>query len=133
MKKHNIGRISMLIVLLNVIFGLIYLADKNGVGLSNSTSDGTTQEVVEKQQMQIFADTTVDGEYITMLENIISDQKFSKDDIAIVMSYEWYLTDNINIAGADRYFIKDGEIVIFAADDNFITYVNDVLSEIVSS
>lgn len=129
-RARNIGRISILIVILNVIFGLVYLADKNGAGFQTEP----TQQVVEEEvrtEMVIFADATVDGEYITMLENIISDQRYTKEDLSTVRSYEWYLTDNLNIAGADKHFIKDGEIVIFAADDNFVTYVNDILSEVV--
>ena len=132
-RRHNIGRISILIILVNVIFGLIYFADKNDMGLSNHAEVETeVQEIVEKQSMQIFTDATVDGEYITMLENIISDQRYAKEELAVISSYEWYLTDNLNIAGQDMYFINDDKIVIFAADDNFVSYVNGILSEIVS-
>lgn len=130
MRRKNIGRISALIIILNAIFLLVYLADKNGAGFQTEP----TQQIVEEEvrtSMLIYTDETVGGEYITMLENIISDQRYTKEDLSTVRSYEWYLTDNLNIAGADRHFIKDGEIVIFAADDNFITYVNDILSEIV--
>lgn len=128
MRKHNIGRISVLVIFLNAIFLLVYLADKNGVGLQSET----TQQVVEEEvqtELIIYMDETVGGEYVTMLENIISDQKqsFSEEDLSIIRSYEWYLTDNINIASAERYFIKDGEIVIFAADDDFVTYINAAL------
>lgn len=132
-RARNIGRISALILFLNAIFLLVYLADKNDVGLK---SEPTQQvEVVEEEvqtEMIIYMDETVDGEYVTMLENIISDQKFKNEDISTVRSYEWYLTDNINIAGADRYFIKDNEIVIFAADDDFVTYVKDILDVIIT-
>lgn len=130
MRKHNIGRISVVIIFLNIIFVLIYLADKNGVSLQNSTETTEVEEVVQAD-MQITMDETVDGEYITMLENIISDKKYSNEELAAVKAYSWYLTDNIN--NSSNYIISDDEIVIYAADDNFVTYVNDVLSHIITA
>lgn len=130
MRKHNIGRISAFIIFLNIIFGLIYLADKNGVSLQNSTETTEVEEVVQAD-MQITMDETVDGEYITMLENIISDKKYSNEELAAVKAYSWYLTDNIN--NSSNYIISDDEIVIYAADDNFVNYVNDVLSHIITA
>lgn len=131
MKKHNIGRISAFIVLLNIIFALIYLADKNGISLQNRTE--TEVEEVVQSDMQITMDETVDGEYITMLENIISDKKYSNEELAAVKAYSWYLTDNINNLNNSNYTISDDEIVIYAADDNFVNYVNDVLSHIITA
>lgn len=130
MRKHNIGRISAFIIFLNIIFALIYLADKNGVSLQNSTETTEVEEVVQAD-MQITMDETVDGEYITMLENIISDKKYSNEELAAVKAYSWYLTDNIN--NSSNYIISDDEIVIYAADDNFVNYVNDVLSHIITA
>lgn len=133
MKRHNIGRISAFIVLLNVIFALIYLADKNGISLQNRTE--TEVEEVVQANMQITMDETVDGEYITMLENIISDKKYSNEELAAVKAYSWYLTDNINNLNNSNsnYTISDDEIVIYAANDNFVNYVNDVLSHIITA
>ena len=131
MRRHNIGRISAFIIFLNIIFGLIYLADKNGVSLQNSTETTEVEEVVQAD-MQITMDETVDGEYITMLENIISDKKYSNEELAAVKAYSWYLTDNINNLNNSNYTISD-EIVIYAADDNFVNYVNDVLSHIITA
>lgn len=130
MRKHNIGRISVVIIFLNIIFVLIYLADKNGVSLQNSTETTEVEEVVQAD-MQITMDETVDGEYVTMLENIISDKKYSNEELAAIKAYSWYLTDNIN--NSNNYIISDDEIVIYAADDNFVTYVNDVLSHIITA
>ena len=131
-RRHNVGRIPILIILANVIFGLIYFANNNDIFPSNTVEVETEiEEIVEKQSMQIFTDITVDGEYVTILENIISDQRYAKEELAVISSYGWYLTDNLNVAGQDMYSINDSEIVIFAADDNFINYVNDILSEIV--
>lgn len=130
MRRHNIGRISAFIIFLNIIFCLIYLADKNGVSLQNSTETTEVEEVVQAD-MQITMDETVDGEYITMLENIISDKKYSNEELAAVKAYSWYLTDNIN--NSSNYIISDDEIVIYAADDNFVNYVNDVLSHIITA
>lgn len=130
MRKHNIGRISAFIIFLNIIFVLIYLADKNGVSLQNSIETTEVEEVVQAD-MQITMDETVDGEYITMLENIISDKKYSNEELAAIKAYSWYLTDNIN--NSNNYIISDDEIVIYAADDNFVTYVNDVLSHIITA
>lgn len=130
MRRHNIGRISAFIIFLNIIFVLIYLADKNGVSLQNSTETTEVEEVVQAD-MQITMDETVDGEYITMLENIISDKKYSNEELSAVKAYSWYLTDNIN--NSNNYIISDDEIVIYAADDNFVTYVNDVLSHIITA
>lgn len=130
MRKHNIGRISVVIIFLNIIFVLIYLADKNGVSLQNSTETTEVEEVVQAD-MQITMDETVDGEYITMLENIISDKKYSNEELAAIKAYSWYLTDNIN--NSNNYIISDDEIVIYAADDNFVNYVNDVLSHIITA
>lgn len=130
MRKHNIGRISAFIIFLNIIFVLIYLADKNGVSLQNRTETTEVEEVVQAD-MQITMDETVDGEYVTMLENIISDKKYSNEELSAVKAYSWYLTDNIN--NSSNYIISDDEIVIYAADDNFVTYVNDVLSHIITA
>lgn len=130
MRKHNIGRISEFVIFLNIIFVLIYLADKNGVSLQNSTETTEVEEVVQAD-MQITMDETVDGEYVTMLENIISDKKYSNEELSAVKAYSWYLTDNIN--NSSNYIISDDEIVIYAADDNFVTYVNDVLSHIITA
>ena len=130
MRRHNIGRISAFIIFLNIIFVLMYLADKNGVSLQNSTETTEVEEVVQAD-MQITMDETVGGEYITMLENIISDKKYSNEELAAVKAYSWYLTDNIN--NSSNYIISDDEIVIYAADDNFINYVNDVLSHIITA
>lgn len=132
MRRHNIGRISAFIIFLNIIFGLIYLADKNGVSLQNSTETTEVEEVVQAD-MQITMDETVDGEYITMLENIISDKKYSNEELAAVKAYSWYLTDNINNLNNSNYAISNDEIVIYAADDNFVNYVNDVLSHIITA
>lgn len=131
MKRHNIGRISAFIIFLNIIFVLIYLADKNGISLQNRTE--TEVEEVVQADMQITMDETVDGEYITMLENIISDKKYSNEELATVKAYSWYLTDNINNLNNSNYTISDDEIVIYAADDNFVNYVNDVLSHIITA
>jgi hypothetical protein len=109
----------------------VYLADKNEVPFQNE-ADATEIEEITQSSMVIYTDETIDGEYVTMLENIISDKKYSNESLSAIKAYEWYLTDNINNVNADKYFIEDGEIVIFAADDSFIAYVNEVLSEIIT-
>ena len=127
MRKHNIGRISIVIIALNIIFGLVYLADRNDTSFWTTQ---TEQEEVIKTDMVITLDTTVNGEYVTMLENIISDQKYNKEALSIVSSYEWYLTDNIT--NTENYAINDRQIIIYAADDNYVAYVNKILNTIIT-
>lgn len=127
MRKHNIGRISIVIIALNIIFGLVYLADRNDTSFWTTQ---TEQEEVIKTDMVITLDTTVNGEYVTMLENIISDQKYNKEALSIVNSYEWYLTDNIS--NTENYAINDSQIIIYAADDNYVAYVNEILNTIIT-
>ena len=127
MRKHNIGRISIVIIALNIIFGLVYLADRNDTSFWTTQ---TEQEEVIKTDMVITLDTTVNGEYVTMLENIISDQKYNKEALSVVSSYEWYLTDNIT--NTENYAINDSQIIIYAADDNYVAYVNEILNTIIT-
>lgn len=127
MRKHNIGRISIVVILLNIIFVAVYLADKNDAAFWNTTSETEVEEVIQTEMM-ISMDETVDGMYITMLENIISDQKYSKENLFAIRSYEWYLTDNI--VNTENYLIAEKEVMIYAADDNFQTYVYEILNEI---
>lgn len=124
MRRHNIGRISILIIALNIIFLLIYMANKNDTQPQNVQ---TKQETVT-EQTTIYADETVDGSYITAFENIIADNRYSKEDIAIIKSYQFYLTDIIT--NTQDIKISDGEVMIYAADDHFVSYVNKAFKQI---
>ena len=126
MRKHNIGRISIILIFLNIIFLLVYLADKNDVSFQNEQV--TEGETVVQTEMVIYMDETVDGEYLTILENLISNQKYDKEALSVVRSYEWYLTDNI--VNTTSYTITDNKITIYTADDVFCDYVNTVLDEL---
>jgi hypothetical protein len=127
-RKRNVGRISALILLVNVIFVLVFLTDKNSTDYQTTVIDSEGEVIAA--EMVIFMDETVDGEYVTMLENIISDQKYDKEALSIVRSYEWYLTDNI--VNAETYLVEDNKITIYAADDDFVTYVREVLDSVVT-
>ena len=124
MRKHNIGRISIVIIALNVIFLLVYMADRND---TKPQTVQTKQETVT-EQTTIYADETVDGSYVTTFENIISDHAYSKEEIAIIKSYEFYLTDIIT--NTDGVKITGNEVMIYAADDQFASYVNKSLNYI---
>lgn len=125
MRKHNIGRISIIVIVLNVIFLLVYMSEKNN---PNPQMTQTQQEEIVQTSMVIYSDETVDGAYTTSFENIVTDKKYSDEEIRILQSYEFYLTDLI--ANTDSFIIKDHEVIIYAADDNFATNVNLVLEKI---
>ena len=78
--------------------------------------------------MVIMRDETVDGDYVQMLENLISEKKYDKEDLLTVKSYEWYLTDNLVVT--DDYVIEDNEVSIYCGED-FKNSVEDVLADIV--
>ena len=124
MRRHNIGRISIVIIVLNVIFLLIYITSKND---TQPQSVQTKQETVT-EQTTIYTDETVDGAYITAFENIIADHKYSKEEIAIIQSYQFYLTDIIT--NTNDVTITGNEVMIYAADDQFTSYVNKSLNYI---
>ena len=125
MRKHNIGRISIIVIALNVIFLLVYMSEKNNPTVQTTQ---TQQEEVVQKSMVIYTDETVDGAYTTSFENMITDKKYSDEEIKVLQSYEFYLTDLIT--NTDSFIIKDHEVIIYAADDNFATNVNLVLEKI---
>lgn len=128
MRKHNIGRISIIVIVLNVIFLLVYMSEKNN---PNPQMTQTQQEEIVQTSMVIYSDETVDGAYTTSFENIVTDKKYSDEEIRILQSYEFYLTDLI--ANTDSFIINDHEVIIYAADEkNFSTYVNEVLKNILN-
>lgn len=125
MRKHNIGRISIIVIVLNVIFLLVYMSEKNN---PNPQTTQTQQEEIVQTSMVIYTDETVDGAYTTSFENIVADKKYSDEEIKLLQSYEFYLTDLIT--NTDSFIIKDHEVIIYAADDNFYTYINEALEKI---
>lgn len=125
MRKHNIGRISIIVIVLNVIFLLVYMSEKNNPTVQTTQ---TQQEEVVQKSMVIYTDETVDGAYTTSFENMITDKKYSDDEIKVLQSYEFYLTDIIT--NTDSFIIKDREVIIYAADNSFPTNVNLALEKI---
>lgn len=128
MRKHNIGRISIIVIVLNVIFLLVYMSEKNN---PNPQTTQTQQEEIVQTSMVIYTDETVDGTYTTSFENIVTDKKYSDEEIRVLQSYEFYLTDLIT--NTDSFIIDDHEVIIYAADEkNFSTYVNEALQNILN-
>lgn len=129
-RKHNIGRISIIIVALNVIFLLTYMAEKNELEVQKTQSQQKIEEVVEKKSMLIYEDETVDGSYAETLENIITSKKYDEEEIQKIMLYEFYLTDIVT--NTKSVTISDNEVMIYAADQYFPKYVEEALTKILS-
>lgn len=127
MKKHNVGRISAIIVILNVLFLLIYLTDRNG-GTEPETVITVSEEEIIKD-IQILKDETVSDDYIQLLSDVIKSHYFNASELASINTYEWYITDNPN--NTTTFEILDDCITVFADHEQFRFYCEIILSKIV--
>lgn len=120
MRKHNIGRISFLVILLNVILVSVYLVAKNDTSF---TDDGKQIQT----SMVIYKDETVPGDKVTMLENIIADKQYDQIALKTISEYQWYLTDNV--ATTNSYILDEEHITLYTGTE-FQENVNTVLQQI---
>ena len=124
MRKRNIGRLSVIVIVLNIIFVLVYLADRNDTNF-------LTENDTVRTEMTVTMDETVDTSYVILLESIIAENKYSKDELSNIRSYNWYLTDDETIT--NRYLIVDDNITIYtnATDykNNVIEIINDITTK----
>lgn len=123
MKKHNIGRIGFLVVLFNVIFMLIYLADRNA---ENIFYNEATQQ--RSAELTVYKEGNVGDEAVILLESAISDRKYEPKDIEVINSYQWILTDDEDLSS---YALSGKEIRIRVSSDEYEKNINQVLDEII--
>lgn len=79
-------------------------------------------------RIDVFTSKTVDKTYITRFENIIVDGAYSLIGCYRLSTYKFYLTDRIT--DTDSFTISDHKVTIYAADENFSTYVNQAFQKI---
>lgn len=121
-KKKNIGKIPLFIIVANVVFISIFIVDKHRL-----LDQGDKITDINKANLMIQMDETVDSRYVGKLETIISTQRYGSEMMADLNSYTWYLTDNI--ANTDKYEIGNSKITIYT-DDNFTSNVKEILDEL---
>lgn len=123
MKRKNIGRISMLIVFLNLIFIVVYLVGKNDTNFDTTDGNISTKMVVLK-------DETVDGDKITIFENIVKDHKYGKEELSKINSYTWYFTDNIS--KTDSFVIDEDikQVTVFTVCEEYNDCIENALKSI---
>ena len=123
MKRKNIGRISMLVIFLNLIFIVVYLVSKNDT--SFNTTDGNIST-----KMVVLKDETVDGDKVTAFENLVKEHKYGKEELLKINSYTWYFTDNI--AKTDCFVIDEDikQITVFTVCDEYNDYIEKALKSI---
>ena len=123
MKRKNIGRISMLVIFLNLIFIVVYLVGKNDT--SFNTTDGNIST-----KMVVLKDETVDGDKVTAFENLVKEHKYGKEELLKINSYTWYFTDNI--AKTDCFVIDEDikQITVFTVCDEYNDYIEKALKSI---
>lgn len=76
----------------------------------------------------VFTSKTVDKTYITRFENIIADRAHSFKECCKLAACDFYLTDRIT--DTDSFTISDHKVTIYAADENFSTYVDRAFQKI---
>lgn len=123
MRKHNIGRISILVIIINIILVLIYLADRNEITSLFNKDSGNL-----KMQMEVLKDENIDGEYLTMFENYLSDKKYGREELEVINNTKWYFTSDQN--KTDSFDISADTVTIYC-DDDFVDNLDKALNEII--
>ena len=123
MRKHNIGRISILVIIINIILVLIYLADRNEITSLFNKDSGNL-----KMQMEVLKDENIDGEYLTMFENYLSDKKYGREELEVINNTKWYFTSDLN--KTDSFDISADTVTIYC-DEDFVDNLDKALNEII--
>lgn len=110
MRKHNIGRISIIILAVNFI--LIAIALVAGYRVD--------------EPVQITRDASVDEAYYNVFEDMVMNMDLSNSEVKKFRSYDWYLTDIPE--NTTSYKVSGDDVMIYAADENFIKYADNAVA-----
>lgn len=125
-KKKKIGRISFIVILINLVLLLIYFANS---GVKQAENENAATESIS--ELTVLKDESVNDNAIRAFENIVTLSDYDEDNLAKIHSYNWYFTDNISYT--DNFIINGNDITVYVGDDDYAVRLYDVLSEAINN
>lgn len=116
MLKHNKGKISLVLVFINILLILYFI---NNYQYSKPTTVA----------LNISKDVTVSENTINDFQSIINSHNYNTDALNILKQYEWYFT---NTEILNNYMINGQKITINVNANNFTDTINEVLNKIIT-
>ncbi len=123
MRKKNVGRISALILILNILFFSVYITEAE----KKKEEDKKTY-----MELTVFRDEGVNPLYARWLLDEMGQQDLTKEEAELLKEKSWYVTSDEG--KTKNYLISKEEVFLYAGDkekflENLRTTVYIILSE----
>ena len=127
-RKNNIGKISLFIIIINLLFLSVYLVGKKEEHDAEVEANLKATESAITLSLTILRDESVDESFADRLQGDINDMGLNATQLKAVNSYAFYITHKEDVTTS--YLIDEGNRRIAVLNnDSFDKNVKDAVEE----